>query len=321
MKSFFTISLDFELFWGMRDVSTIKKYGKNILGGRKAIPKILDCFQNYHIHSTWAMVGLATFENRDDLISFFPEIKPKYKNLLMDPYHDLSYLGDDEKSDPFHFGYSLVKMIQQSGNVELASHTFSHFYCLENEIRGAFASDLKASINSLKRIGCTPETLVFCRNRYNSEHLIEAKLNGFRFFRGTEISNLYSNHNQNDHNSLMIRLFRLFDAYVNLTGHHFSIVDKDSSGLINIPSSRFLRPWSSNLMQNIRLKRILNSMKFAAMNNLGFHLWWHPHNFGENVTENIFILNEICNYYKYLANEYGMESLTMSEAGRRLNSN
>jgi hypothetical protein len=38
---FFTISLDFELFWGMRDITTLKDYGSNILGGREAIPKIL----------------------------------------------------------------------------------------------------------------------------------------------------------------------------------------------------------------------------------------------------------------------------------------
>ena len=45
MKPFFTISLDFELFWGVHDVFTKDEYGNNILGARKAIPKILKLFK------------------------------------------------------------------------------------------------------------------------------------------------------------------------------------------------------------------------------------------------------------------------------------
>jgi len=28
-------------------------------------------------------------------------------------------------------------------------------------------------------------------------------------------------------------------------------------------------------------------MKFAAENNCIYHLWWHPHNFGNNKNENL----------------------------------
>ena len=64
MKPFFTISLDFELMWGMYDVLTMQQYSKNILGGRSAIPKILQLFKKYNIHATWACVGLLTFSNK-----------------------------------------------------------------------------------------------------------------------------------------------------------------------------------------------------------------------------------------------------------------
>ena len=39
------VSLDFELFWGMLDVCRLEDYQDNVLGGRKAIPKMLQLFR------------------------------------------------------------------------------------------------------------------------------------------------------------------------------------------------------------------------------------------------------------------------------------
>ena len=46
------VSLDFELFWGMLDCSTLEAYGANVLGGRDAIPRLLELFKKYNIHGT-----------------------------------------------------------------------------------------------------------------------------------------------------------------------------------------------------------------------------------------------------------------------------
>lgn len=53
------VSLDFELFWGMLDQCALEAYQDNVLGGRTAIPRLLDLFQKYSIHATWAAVGLS----------------------------------------------------------------------------------------------------------------------------------------------------------------------------------------------------------------------------------------------------------------------
>jgi hypothetical protein len=45
MKGTLIVSLDFELFWGMLDCSTLEAYGENVLGGRKAIPQLLELFR------------------------------------------------------------------------------------------------------------------------------------------------------------------------------------------------------------------------------------------------------------------------------------
>ena len=77
-RPFFTISLDFELFWGMRDVATIESYGKNILGGRNSIPKILEIFHERNIHATWGVVGFILFENKKELFFriYLPAVIP-----------------------------------------------------------------------------------------------------------------------------------------------------------------------------------------------------------------------------------------------------
>ena len=43
------VSLDFELFWGMLDCSTLEKYGDNVMGGRAAIPRLLELFRKYGV--------------------------------------------------------------------------------------------------------------------------------------------------------------------------------------------------------------------------------------------------------------------------------
>jgi hypothetical protein len=54
-------------------------------------------------------------------------------------------------------------------------------------------------------------------------------------------------------------------------------------------------------------------MTIAARNNEFYHLWWHPHNFGNHSEENMSGLKEILSHFSFLQKEYGMESLNMGE--------
>lgn len=51
----FTISLDFELYWGMRDVTSTEQYADNMNGVPVAIDEVLKSFHRYDIHTTWAI--------------------------------------------------------------------------------------------------------------------------------------------------------------------------------------------------------------------------------------------------------------------------
>src|SRR4051794_3707314 len=72
----FCVSLDFELYWGVRDKLSLVEYRDNLLGVRNAIPRMLALFQEYEIHATWATVGLLFFETKQQLLRALPEIRP-----------------------------------------------------------------------------------------------------------------------------------------------------------------------------------------------------------------------------------------------------
>ena len=88
----------------------------------------------------------------------------------------------------------------------------------------------------------------------------------------------------------------------------------------NIPASRFLRPYSPKLkaLESLRLKRIKDDITYAAQNGLTYHLWWHPHNFGVNIEENLAFLTAILKHFQYLQQTHAMESVTMAELSEQL---
>lgn len=311
----FVISLDFELMWGVRDKRTIDNYGTNILGVRKAIPEMLRLFDKYGVKATFSTVGFLFAQNKTELLQYRPSRLPAYTEKKLSPYIAVDHIGNDEKEDPYHFGYSLLELIIKSGHHEVGTHTFSHYYCLEDgQTIEAFKEDMNAAKKIAAAKNSTIRSLVFPRNQFNQEYLSVCKEAGIDSYRGNPVSWLYEPRRKNDENHFR-RAFRFIDAYINLTGYHCHT--KGSAGTsypVNIAASRFLRPYNKKLafLDFLRLRRIKNAMRHAAKNKKLFHLWWHPHNFGVNLAENIHFLEDILLYYKRLHTKYGFHSSTMS---------
>jgi hypothetical protein len=312
-KGRFIVSLDFELLWGVRDKRTIESYGKNILGVRAVIPALINLFEKYEINATFATVGFLFARNKEELLSLQPKIKPYYTLSKYSPYEDdyFSDIGYSEKDDPYHYAGSLLKTIQQSSNQEIASHTFSHYYCLEHASLLSFEEDMKAAKTIAATYNVDLKSIVFPRNQYSPEHIDICRKLGFIAYRGNETSKIYIPR-ENADQSNRIRATRIADSYLNLTGHHTFNV-KEENGMVNIPASRFLRPYISWLKwaESMRRQRIKNSMTHAAKCGEDYHLWWHPHNFGINLKENLSFLESILKHYRVLHKEYGMQSKTM----------
>lgn len=312
-KNLFIISLDFELLWGVRDKRTIESYGENIRGVRQVIPGLINLFEQYGISATFATVGFLFGKNKEELLALQPKIKPQYSSGKYSPYENNYFLtiGQSEKDDIYHYGRSLIQIIQQSPQQEIASHTFSHYYCLENASLVSFEEDLLAAKRIAMNYGVELKSMVFPRNQYSEEHIEICKKLGFIAYRGNPHSKLYDP-KKNEEQKTYIRAMRFGDSYLNLSGHH-DFIPKNEGGIVNIPASLFLRPYSSKLKwaDGLRLQRIKSSMSHAAKNNKTYHLWWHPHNFGLNLKENLSLLETILKHYKILHQQYGMQSKTM----------
>ena len=301
-----------ELNWGVHDVFTLEEYGENILGARLAIPRILQLFLQYDIHATWAIVGVLYCQDKDELLAKLESLVTPYENEAFSAKSNLWQVGEDEIQDPYHYGKSLIDMIKVIPNQEIATHTFSHYYCLEDGQQTAhFEKDLQAVF----QLGEGITSLVFPRNQTNNDYLNLCKTYGISAYRGNEESWIYRAYTSKT-NPITKRMLRLIDAYVNLTGHHtYSLKNIQKEPIINIKSSRFLRPYSKQfaVLENLRLRRIKNGLTKAAKNNELYHLWWHPHNFGKNIEENLQFLEEILKHVDYLKANYNFQSMHMRD--------
>ena len=316
----FIISLDFELMWGVRDKRTIANYGDAIIGARTVLETMLQLFENHNIRATFATVGFLFHKTKRDLIENLPDLKPSYSNSNLSPYTDLdTFLGD--KNDNYYFAHSLIEKIKLKNTHEIATHTYCHYYCLEpGQTVEQFEIDLNFAIKVAKDNSIQLKTIVFPRNQYNQDYLEICRKNGITSYRGSEYSPIYKSSNR-EGQTLFIRALRLLDTYINITGHNCYRFDKvNESTLHNIPSSRFLRPYSKKFrfFEQFKFLRIKNAMTYAAKKGLVYHLWWHPHNFGRNTIKNIYLLEKILNHYDFLNAKYKFESLTMNELSGKI---
>jgi peptidoglycan/xylan/chitin deacetylase (PgdA/CDA1 family) len=313
----FIISLDFELNWGVHDVFTLAQYEKNLLGTREAIDKMLELFNDLGIHATWATVGMLFFKDKKELMNNLPSNLPSYTNMEFSPYGKIGDIGENEQQDPFHYGQSLLKKIIRYEGQEISTHTFSHFYCLEDgQTAEQFEADLIASLKVSSAFGRPARSIVFPRNQLNKAYLPICKKHGIESFRGNEKSWIYKE--SKFHKEIPLkRVLRLVDCYVNITGHNtYRLKRAGKEPIVNLASSRFLRPYDPKLksLENLRLRRIKKSLIHAAQNGEVYHLWWHPHNFGKDIAENMQFLTDILELVVSLNKQYGFESLTMGEA-------
>lgn len=310
------ISLDFELLWGVWDVNSIENYGNHILGVQKVIPALLDIFAKHQVKATFATVGFLFCRNKAELLQYAPSCKPAYSQSRYNVYvNEVPKTGNDEKDDPYHFGYSLFEMLQKSQH-EIGTHTFSHYYCLEEgQTAAQFAADVTAAQNIAAAKNTSLHSIVFPRNQCNKDYLPLLKELGIGVYRGNPTSWIYKPRKFGAE-VLFIRLMRLLDTYIPVSGYNTHVIKKEPGLPVNVPASRFLKPYDIRfaLVEKLKLRRILKEMTVAAKRKELYHLWWHPHNFGINIEKNMRNLSIILEHYQFLKNKYGFASYTMQEA-------
>ncbi len=311
------ISLDFELHWGVFDHLRLDGPGRKYFDRtRELIPITLRRFADHGVAATWATVGMLFARDREDLLAAVPDVRPAYRNAALNPYALLDGVGRDESEDPYHYAPSLIQAIIDTPRQEMASHTFSHFYCLE---RGAtaesFAADLRAARQlALANFGVELTSLVYPRNQSHFTEVAAAA--GFTSYRGNPPAWFWQAANGEDTGSAQ-KAVRLLDHYLPLSGPSTGHPEGGSPDLANLPASRFLRPYLPRLDgyggQHLKLRRILSEMTAAAETGRTYHLWWHPHNLATDPVKNMAALDAVLRHFSRLRERHGMESVTMQE--------
>lgn len=317
----FVISLDFELHWGVSEHRTVESYHENLINTPLVVNELLNLFTEQDIRATWATVGMLFAKNKNELLTTAEHnFKPTYENTKLSNYKLLTSIGENSSDDPFHYASELILKINNTVGQEVGSHSYSHYYCLEKgQELDEFSHDLKLYKQQAQSYGIESSSFVFPRNQYSRIHLKELQKLGFKTFRGSEQSWLYAPRSREKETKVR-KLLRLIDAYFKISGDN-THVEGTMEEIVNIPSSRFLRPYDARLkfLESLRLSRIKNEMTFAAKNNKIYHLWWHPHNFGKYKNKNFEFLENILRHFKHLENIYDFKSRCMSDFVRRVN--
>lgn len=339
-KGIFTISLDFELHWGgfekwpllvtgsqlpATSKQQVATYNQYFLNTRQVIPQMLEMFREHEVHVTWASVGMLFHRNKKELLDNAPVLKPTYKESQLSAYRFIEQqgIGDNEEQDPFHFAPSLINQIINTPHQELGTHTFAHYYCNEaGQTIDQFREDLKAAQRVAQTFGVQLKSLVFPRNQFNDEYLKVCYEVGITSVRSNPLD-WFWHIESTQAESAWKRLNRGLDAY-------FPIGKKNTYQLhalqiragypVCIPSSRLLRPYRPKefFLNTFKIDRIKAEMSRAAAAGEVYHLWWHPHNFGNYPKQSMDGLKEILNHYTSLKNNGKMISLNMGEMEREL---
>lgn len=310
------ISLDFELRWGVRDWNTAGHYTPNLFGARVAIPHMLALFAEFEVAATWATVGMLFARDREELQRAFPAVRPAYVNRALYPYDEA--IGADEQSDPLSYASSLIDAIADTPRQEIATHTFSHYYGTEaGQDERAFAADLSAACAIAARRGITLRSIVFPRNLHNPAYNDVLQSHGITTYRGNPKSWLWDFSSISDSVTMGRRVARLADTYAAIDGDHTQAWHEvlQPNGLADVRASRFLSPYrrQAQLLEPLRLARMRRGLRHAAQHRRLYHLWWHPHNFGADLPQNLLMLRRVLEEYARLRDRFSMQSYTMHE--------
>ncbi|MDO6390243.1 polysaccharide deacetylase family protein [Pontibacter sp. BT731] len=310
----FTISLDFELYWGIFDKVPLVERRQYFQNTRRVIPEMLALFEQQKIKVTWATVGMLFAKDWTDWTTAIPALRPSYHNDQLSAYRLKEEFGRDGSLQDYFFAPELVELINQTPYQEIATHTFAHYYCQEvGQTVEQFRQDLQAAQGIAARQGMELQSLVFPRNQFNEAYLKVCLDEGIKTVRSNTSDWFWE---QTVEDKLSKRIFRTGDAYLPLgkrTSFPLSSLKLKEGFPLAIPASRFLRPVDGkrDILNKLRLQRILSEMTVAAKRKECYHLWWHPHNFGSYPERSMADLKVIIEHYKKQEQQYGMRSLSM----------
>lgn len=268
------LSLDFELRWGVHDVYglDIDAYRANLEAEQEVIPALLKLLVTHGIRATWAAVGAIGCESWDDYFNRAPQA-PKYNNrkFAINPRY-----ADMDPEGVLHFAPELMRTILETPGQRLGTHTFSHLFLREKGVTAQdAAADLAAAeVLHRERFGSSPLSLVFPRNQPAFIEVVRGS--SVKIWRGNAAA-WYYDCEDSEHNGPLPRALKLIDAFDPFTRRAAPLI-----GDMN-RASLFLRLNLPPVAWELHVHRIKAQLD-ALRDNEIFHIWFHPHNLGMDIS-------------------------------------
>jgi len=301
----FLLSLDFEALWGAiggLNKNEFNSFYNHVKDDEKIVNTLLEVFAEYNIHATWATVGAMLCNNKEEALQYV-------RNDIYYPKWDISikqFISNIQEPSLF-FMPNLVRTVASVQGQEIGSHTFSHYY--GNEL-GVSDDLLKQEIESSKLIfskeGYSIKSLIMPRNQVENLNTDILTQNGIIAVRGR---------NHSPKRGALGRVINFLDSYLPIFQCTYALPVCPGMGIVDLKASLFFRSFFKKLrvLEGLKLWRIKTAMTQAAKKGECFHLWFHPHNLGNNLEYNITTLKKIFKHYHNLSIKYGLQSLTMAE--------
>lgn len=202
----FCISLDYELAWGLDKNYIDSGYIHNLKNAKHAANEIFETLNKHNVKATWGCVGLLfTHDHKAQLQNIS---KFNYSNPLLSQRNIIDII--DKYSEDIFYGGDLLSSLKMHPNHEIASHSFSHLYHLEDGIN---KNDIERDIELFNSY-CDENviSMIFPRNQIQKDFLKIYKDSGYKAYRGCYPHWAYTSGAGKD--NYFKRLFRLLDHYI-----------------------------------------------------------------------------------------------------------
>lgn len=311
----FTLSLDFELVWGSRDLydplAPLLKLARRTR--ERVFEPLLSLFVKHDIIATWATVG-SLFCDRGERAGgvLFPDVTPPRHAWHPRPWFDAVPEGT-EAQHPEFYAQSLVLKLRDAGQ-EIGSHSFSHpIFGDPGCSREAADSDLARCVREANSLGIKLRSFVFPRNVVGHVDLL--KKYGFTAWRGPEP--VWYRHPAVP--GPVKRLAHLAEVAAAVTPPTV-LPWRDEHGLWVIPASASLLPIDGvrrAIPLSQRVKRCIRGLDAAARDGGICHLWSHPINLASEPERMVDAMRQVVEYAVKLREQGRLDILSMGEIATR----
>ncbi len=313
-RGVFTLSLDFELVWGSRDLvqdpTQLEEMSR--VTRERVFEPLLRMFARYGVVGTWATVGaLFLGEGRVEAGCLHPDLPGPAHTWR--PNWMAGVPSGTEAEHPAWYGRTLVERLVEEGQ-EVGSHAFTHAIFGDPGCSEAVAdAELTRAVAVAADMGITLRSLVFPRNVAGHVHLL--KKHGFTCWRGQEA--IW--YRRPGMPTPVTRLAHLADV---LRGARpvTTMPRRDAHGLWDIPASAVFAPIDGKrrlIPMRQRVRRAQRGIDAAVARRELCHLYIHPINFGRDPDRMLHGLDRVLAHAARRRDAGTLDILPMGEVASR----